>query len=158
MKFVNNKGITLIALTITIIVLLIIAGTSVYTGSKLIQEAKLEDVKTNMLLVQAEVKNYIEQAKFEKKSVETIVAEGVTLNGIELKLEAKNENGSTYYKIIKPTMNELNLSKLSADNYLLLIKADDQKTDEVDVNVDVYFAPGIKDGDGVIHHLLSEMQ
>ncbi|MBR3249833.1 MAG: hypothetical protein IKF83_03965 [Clostridia bacterium] len=151
MKLTNQKGITLIALTITIIVLLIIAGISVYTGSKLIQEAKLEDVKTNMLLVQAETKNFIEQAKFERKTIENLITEGISVDNVTLKLEATNENGQTYYKIIQPTMNELKLSKLSSDNYLLAINIDE-------VSVDVYFKPGIKDGEGTTYHLLSEMQ
>ena len=162
MKLINNKGITLIALTITIIVLLIIAGISVYTGSRLIQEAKYEDVKTNMMLVQAEVKKYIEQANFEKKSVETVASEGVTLNGINLKLENVAIDEKTYYKITNPTMNELKLSKLSKDDYLLEIKneekSDETKPDIVDINFDVYFAPGIiNDKVDKPYHLLSEM-
>ena len=151
MKLTNKKGITLIALTITIIVLLIIAGISVYTGSKLIQEAKLEDVKTNMLLVQAEAKNFIEQAKFERKTIENLVAEGITVDNVTFQLQATNENGETYYKIIQPTMNELKLSKLSNENYLLAINIDE-------VSVDVYFKPGIKDGEGKTYYLLSDMQ
>lgn len=151
MKLTNQKGITLIALTITIMVLLIIVGISVYTGSKLIQEAKLEDVKTNMLLVQAEVKNYVEQAKFERKTIENLTNEGITVDDTTLKLVAVTEGGQTYYKIVEPTMNELKLSKLSNENYLLAINIDD-------VSVDVYFKPGITDSEGRTYHLLSEMQ
>ena len=59
----NQKGITLIALIITIIVLLIIAGITVYSGKDSIRKANLEGLKTNMLLIQA--KEYIENASFQ---------------------------------------------------------------------------------------------
>lgn len=146
----NNNGVTLIALTITIIVMLIIAGITIYGGSKLIQNAKVEDVKTNMLLVQAEVKNYVEQAKFEGKKIEDIISEGITVDGVTLKItEAREIQGEMFYKIVTP-MNQLKLGKLDANNYLVLIKIDD-------VDVDVYFEPGVSDGSDTTYHLLSEM-
>lgn len=150
MKLNNNKGVTLIALTITIIVMLIIAGITIYGGSKLIQNAQVEDVKTNMLLVQAEVKNYVEQAKFERKTIEDMVNEGITVNGVNFKIKDSREiQGETFYKIATP-MSELKLGNLKADHYLVLIKIDD-------VDVDVYFEPGVSDGSGTTYHLLSEM-
>lgn len=64
MNFKENKGITLVALTITIIVLLIIAGIAIYSGNDIIKNAKLESLKTNMLLIQAKAKEYCEEASF----------------------------------------------------------------------------------------------
>ena len=61
----NQKGITLIALIITIIVLLIIAGITVYSGKDSIRKANLEGLKTNMLLIQTKAKEYIENASFQ---------------------------------------------------------------------------------------------
>ena len=43
MKKNKNRGITLASLVITIIVLLIIAGISVYSGTDIIKRAKLEE-------------------------------------------------------------------------------------------------------------------
>lgn len=151
MNLKNNKGITLIALTITIIVMLIIAGITIYGGSKLIQDATVEDVKTNMLLVQAEVKNYVEQAKFENKKIENMKDEGIKVDDVTLKIEDGQEiQGTMFYKIVTP-MSELKLGKLSSENYLVAIKIDE-------VAVDVYFVPGITNGYGTTYHLLSEMQ
>ena len=150
MKLNRNNGITLIALTITIIVMLIIAGITIYGGSKLIQNARVEDVKTNMLLVQAEVKNYVEQAKFEGKKIEDMKSDGIMVDGVTLKIEdAREIQGEMFYKIVTP-MSELKLGKLDANNYLVLIQINE-------VNVDVYFEPGISDGNGTTYHLLSEM-
>ena len=65
MKSINNqKGITLVALTITIIVLLILATITINAGKGVIKEAKLEELKTNMLLIRAKAKECVEEADF----------------------------------------------------------------------------------------------
>ncbi len=64
MYFKSNKGITLVALVITIIVLAIITSISIYSGKDVIEKTKLEGLKTNMLLIQAKAKEYVEQANF----------------------------------------------------------------------------------------------
>ena len=55
----KNKGITLVALTITIIILLIIAGISISVGKSMIKKANLEELKTNMLLIKTKGKEYV---------------------------------------------------------------------------------------------------
>ncbi len=64
MKKNNQKGITLVVLTITIIILVILAGVTIYTGKDSIQKANLEGLKTNMLLIEAKSKEYLENASF----------------------------------------------------------------------------------------------
>ena len=80
----NKKGITLVVLVITIIVLLILAGITVYTGKGSIKEAKLEALKTNMLLIQTKAREYVENASFDL---------GVDPNNAtaEMKEKAQNE-------------------------------------------------------------------
>ena len=65
MKSENQKGVTLIALTITIIVLLILAGITIYTTKESVKKANLEGLKTNMLLIQTKAKEYVENASFD---------------------------------------------------------------------------------------------
>ena len=60
----NNKGISLIALVITIVVLLILASITFEYGKESINNAKLESLKTNMLLIKAKTKEYVEEANF----------------------------------------------------------------------------------------------
>lgn len=60
----KEQGITLIALSVTIIVLLIIAGISVYSGKDIIKKGKLEELRTNMLLIQVKARETVEQANF----------------------------------------------------------------------------------------------
>ena len=60
----REKGVTLIALAITIVVLLIIAGISIKGGTSAIKMAQLEELKTNMLLIQAKGRQYVEDVNF----------------------------------------------------------------------------------------------
>ena len=60
----KNKGITMIALVITIILLLILAGISVGAGNNLVKESQLENLKTNMLLIKVKGKEFVENANF----------------------------------------------------------------------------------------------
>ena len=65
MKIKENKGVTLVALTITIIVLIIIASIAVFSGKETIKKANLEALRTNMLLIEAKAKGLVEEANFQ---------------------------------------------------------------------------------------------
>ncbi|MBP3800811.1 MAG: hypothetical protein J6I85_02095 [Clostridia bacterium] len=60
----NDKGITLASLVITIIVLLIIASIAIYYGTEAIKKANVENIRTNMLLINSKAKEYCEEANF----------------------------------------------------------------------------------------------
>lgn len=64
MRIKNEKGITLVALAITIIVLLIIVGIGYNYGKDAIQRAQLEELRTNMLLIEAKAKGLVEEVNF----------------------------------------------------------------------------------------------
>lgn len=61
----SNQGVTLVALTITIILMIIIASIVIYDGRKTIKEAQLESLKTNMMLIEAKARECVEKANFE---------------------------------------------------------------------------------------------
>ena len=86
MKIEENRGVTLITLVISIIVLLILAGITVYTGKESIKKAKLEELRTNMLLIEAKAKEYVEEANFK-----------MGINPDNLTEEQKNDIRSTVY-------------------------------------------------------------
>lgn len=65
----KNKGITLISLAIMIIILVILASVTMYYGNSIISESKIQDLSTNMLLIQAELKGNLEQYNFEVQSI-----------------------------------------------------------------------------------------
>lgn len=171
MNIKNNKGITLVALVVTVVIILIIGAITVYEGSKLVDEAKYEDVKTNMLLIQAEVKNFAEQAKFEGLTKEKILADGIKLDektlrikepddeslkeqitNIESKGNSTEDGKLVLYQITN--MSELNLGSLDSNadnNYLIYMDISN------DIEVEVCFLPGILGNDGVTHYFLSSM-
>lgn len=80
----NENGITLVVLTITIIVLIILAGITVYNGKDSIQKANLEGLKTNMLLIETKAREYVENASFDLGIDPQTATE-------EMKLNAQNE-------------------------------------------------------------------
>lgn len=98
MKY-NNKGVTLIALAVTIIIMIIIAGIAIYSGKESIRNAKLEALKTNMLLIKAKAKEYVEEVSFRI---------GVTTGINESEVENRRNQARTEIYI-----NEAKLEKLT---------------------------------------------
>ena len=64
MQINKERGVTLVALVVTIAVLSIIAGIAIYTGKDTIKRANLEELRTNMLLIEAKAKGLVEEANF----------------------------------------------------------------------------------------------
>ena len=60
----KNNGITMVALVITVIILLILSGISINAGSNIITKSKLENIKTDMMLIKVKGKEYVENANF----------------------------------------------------------------------------------------------
>ena len=63
MKKLNQKGVTLIALVITIIVLLILAAVATYSGREVIESSKLTAFTTEMKIMQTNVNEIYEKLK-----------------------------------------------------------------------------------------------
>lgn len=118
----NNKGITMIALVITIVLLLILAGISMQSGSDIIKKSELENIKTNMLLIKVKGKEYVESANFNLGTkIETVTAEEKTKRIEKAKAELKGEditnNMSEYENIITKESSEFVFYyKLSTQN------------------------------------------
>lgn len=134
----SNKGITMITLVITIIVLLIIAGISIGEGNNIIQQSKLENIKTNMLLIKAKGKQYVESANFklgtsfdtatdkEKRITSAkgeLKGEEITdisifdgnINISQEQLTTDNSNYIYYYKLTTNNLTEIGVSNVKSD-------------------------------------------
>ena len=139
----KNNGVTLLALVITIVVLLIIAGITVYEGKETINRAKLEELRTNMLLIQAKSKEYVEEANFKigKSTDETKIAEiRKAIYETEAKLEPATGIStsseipvSECYRVTQEAMKEWGLDKVELKNkeYYLIKFNDSNATVEV---------------------------
>lgn len=135
----NENGVTLTVLVIIIIVLLIIASISITLGTETIKNAGFESVKTNMLLIQAKVKECVEEANF-KKGKETIISNEVLncLKGSKcndtdiasLPEEVKNTTG-LIYKCTDSEFAQMGLKDVKADKYLIIYNIDNATADIV---------------------------
>ena len=127
----KERGITLIALTITIVVMMIIAGITVNFGLDLIREVKLQDLRTNMLLMQAKAKECVEEVSFQKANVtdeneiQTIKNENLKGTKVEENSEVQNllqntgktEAGFEYYYLTGQDLTDMGLKELTVEDY-----------------------------------------
>lgn len=148
-KLKENRGVTLLALVITIVVMIIIAGIAVYTGTDTIKKAKLEELKTNMLLIEAKAKGLVEEVNFkigltkpEDEGYQTkkdSAEQEVYVNGAKLKKVTNISAPSSIpvsecYEVTKDAMNAWGLDGLELEEgeYYLI------KFDDTNATVEVY--------------------
>lgn len=144
----QTKGITLISLIIAIIVLLIIAGISIYSGKDIIKRAKLEELRTNLLLIQAKAKEYVEEANFKMgpspdDSKKTAVRQQVYEEEAKLQ-KATNITApsgipvSECYQVTKETLRDWGLDKIETkpEEYYLI------QFDDTNATVEIYHTEG----------------
>lgn len=144
----EQKGITLIAITLTVIVMLIIASITVYYGTDLIQEVKLQDLKTNMLLIQAKTKEGVEEVNFQSKNIndESTLDQIKEENLIGEKLEGSGDpyikaqqtgritgDISQYYYLTDYNLSEIGLQDVTTADYGYFIVKYDIENSSVEV-------------------------
>lgn len=143
----ENKGITLVALIITITVLLILAGISFYKGKETIQRAELEELKTNMLFIQAKAKEYVEEANFKMGINPTEDKISEIRNSIYVGQEKLQEvdvlppqipqmGNCAYYTMTSETKQKWGLEKLEDEEDYII------EFNETDASVQIYYLPG----------------
>lgn len=122
----NDKGITMISLVVTIFLLAIVVGTVVYYSRSIIETAKFENIKSNMILIQAQAKII-----YEKHSFDNSIALVGTLQ----------DNG--YYELSTNDLIKLGLDEIaknidtSKETYYVKYPQNDNE------DVDVKYWPGI---------------
>lgn len=115
----KENGITLVALTITIVVMMILASITVYFGIDLIKEVKLQDLRTNMLLIQAKAKECVEEVSFQKANVnDSATIEQIKNENLKGKKIAENEE----VKALAEQTNKIDTTQI--DEYYYLDVAD----------------------------------
>ena len=164
----TNKGITMVALIITIILLLIIAGVTIGSGSGLIKESQLENQVTNMLLIKSKGKEYVENANF-KLGTNIDEAEDKTdkINNAKSELKGTETDISTYsnieateseyvfyYVLNDQDLSDMGFPKLKSnesDGFFII------QYDIKNAEVEVYNTNGYTDDNGT-YYSLTEMQ
>lgn len=173
----ENKGITMVTLIITIILLLILAGISIGTGNKIIESSKLENLKTNMLLIKIKGKENVENANFKlgtnfetatdkNTRVETakseLKGEEITdssifngnINITQEDISTSNEENIYYYKLTTQNLVDMGLSNVKSNHdkgwYII-------KYDIKNIETEVYNTQGFEK-DGKKYYSLNELQ
>ncbi len=155
-----ENGITIIALIITIILMLILAGVGMHFGSGALDKAKLEDIKTEMLSIKPKAK--IVADKYNFKDIENLVGtpldqnadqEGIQTSAYKISDELnaifneKNEEGkakidvSKLYVWTKEDLNSQGLNTIDVDEnkfYIVYYNLKDANACEV------YYSQGIQ--------------
>lgn len=172
----KNRGITMVALVITIVVLLIIAGISIGAGNNAIKNSKLENLKTNMLLIEVKAKEQIENAKFrlgtsfdkateEEKTNrvntaksefkgEEIVDGNIFKNNTKITTEKIQEdntkNNTYYYKLSTQNLMDMGLKNVKSDekNGYYIVKYDLKNS-----TIEIYNTEGFDDEGNVVYSL-----
>ncbi len=143
----KSKGITLVSLVITIIILMLITSVTVYTGTNVIKQVTLQNVNTDMMLIKAKVKTMEEQAKFNKdnsnykgtplidvhdnKKIDKLVDEEIV------------EDITKYYLLSKEDLNSMGLEKIDiADGYLVNYESEE-----------IIYVRGLKKDDNMYYKL-----
>lgn len=172
----ENRGVTMVVLIIAIVVLLIIAGISVGSGSKIVKKSELENIKTNMLLIEVKAKEYVENANFNigtafdkvtdetektnriNKAKEQLKGTEVTdaneFNGnigiTETQIQEDNSNLIFYYKLTTEELKNIGLSNVESNEkkgwYII-------KYDVKNVEVEVYNTVGFENEEQIYYSL-----
>ena len=163
MKIRKENAITLISLAITVIVILIISSVATYSGKEIIRKGKLEELRTNRLLIQAKAKEYVEDANFKMglapdETRKEEVRRSVYVDGAKLeKVNAQEygiDNSSVCYKVTKETLNIWGLDKIELkDNEDYLIAFDDENA-----TVEIYNTKGFVDDNGDTRNSLTDIE
>lgn len=125
----NQKGITLISLVITIIVMFILTSIGTYTGVKNIRESREKAVKTELKLVQQAVLQ--KYAKYNLTGDKSILpgnsyVDFTELNSIikeinektEVTIELKDDNANNYYLLDITSLKALGITN-TEDEYIV---------------------------------------
>ena len=136
----KENGVTLVALIVTIIVMLILASITIVASKNLNDKARVKNLKTSMLLIQAKAEEIYNKYEYEKNSNYPGEQDGEEYDDA---CEALGDDDGTYTRHLKS----------DAEDYPAGLKVD---SDDFYVNYktgDVYSASGY---DG--KHLLSDLK
>lgn len=118
MIYRENKGVTLIALVITIIILLIIASISIGSGITGVEKATENKLFSELKMVQHAILERYTRVMLTKEELPGKKLEQQEINELEQKLNGESLKGKEYYKITKNNLEELGITE-TIDEYIV---------------------------------------
>lgn len=118
MIYRENKGVTLIALVITIIILLIIASISIESGITGAEKATENKLFSELKMVQHAILERYTRVMLTKEELPGKKLEQQEINELEQKLNGESLKGKEYYKITKNNLEELGITE-TIDEYIV---------------------------------------
>lgn len=154
----NEKGLTYTKLLVIVVILIIGSIVAYKISNKIILNQKLNNIKTDMLLIQGKSKLISDDVAIKKEGAELIgisISENMEEEHIKHILEkqiiwAEDADFNGYYLLSKENLNQMELSDINID-----------EDNEVIVNYatgEVIYTKEFVDKDGKIYHKLSELQ
>ena len=160
-KVNGNKGITMVALAVTIIVLMIISGITIYAGTDILKTIKIEEVQTNLISIKSKAKGiaeeinaivWAEQDKATKRAQqfeEKYNMKLVEVPKVSLDSSIIDKGNFECYLLQEETFNKLGLSGILKDEndvkYYVIYDTNsmEMKDDETTIELDVIRDPGV---------------
>lgn len=147
----EKKGVTLISLVITIVVMIIILGITVFTADDLLRKTDIRKFQTNLYLVEARAKTMLNNYLFDGTD-----KLGNELDDVNISKFSWEENTSKYiyreWNIEELRKQGIDTSNV-AENEKFIIKYD-----IINEEVDVASTRGIVDGNGEEKYTLSSLE
>lgn len=151
----SEKGLTLISTAIMVMVIAALTFGVVYYTRLQVEKEKNEDIKTDMLLVEAKVQKLSGDYILEKKEdilVGTKLAdmeeEPIIKEFLEKEIFNKGEKGARYYVLNQENINELQLEnvELEKDSYYIVDYTSSK----------VYYTKGYSDEEGEVYYMVEK--
>ena len=131
MNLKEERGITIVTLIITVILMIILVGVAVNYGTDSINKANLEDIKTDMISIKTRAKIVAEQYNF--KDIENLVGSTITdEEAAKLNLtEQWEENEGKILKWRSSDLSTQGLSTIEGDKYVVHYNLENPSSSEV---------------------------
>ncbi len=154
----SEKGITMVMLIITVIVLVILAGIGLSAGRNLLKKSELEDRVAQMQMIQAKVEEVYNEHLYN----------GTELLGTEVNIDSDGSPDTEiekWYKLSRDDMNKIGIDFKPTDKFYYCVKYDlTQEENKEGVNkeeidpIDIYYSAGYKSTSGKTYYTLSKLK
>lgn len=147
-----RKGIALVSIIVTIVIMLILTGVT-FATSKIIEKARIQNLATNMMLIQTKVKIINERIAFNGdtsiyvgKKLKNQTNKDSIANGVLTSGELQSDS---YYIYDRETLNSIGLEGIKlAENEVFIVNYD---------TCEIIWPKGLTNEDGVVVYKLSEI-